>query len=329
MSYLSDYLLFIVELATIAALVVLPLLLALSRTRRGRRDAAGSKLEIERLDDHFEDLGLALECALLPAAAGRKRGKDVQRARKARLAAGDRPRCFVCRFDGDLRASAVESLREEITAILAVATPADEIVVVLESGGGTVHGYGLAASQLDRVRQRGLRLRVVVDRIAASGGYMMACVADELVAAPFAIIGSIGVVAQLPNFHRLLKKHDIDYELVTAGEFKRTLTVFGENTASGRAKFQAELEDAHRLFKQFVARYRPALDLDRVASGEWWFATHAQALGLVDHLATSDEILLDAARTHDVVRVRARRHQSMLQRLGARVGALLAMPARP
>ena len=206
---------------------------------------------------------------MLPAKALRKLRKAERAAHKAAARDGTaRPRSFVCHFDGDLRASAVSELREAVTAVLAVATADDELIVVLESGGGTIHGYGLAASQLARVRERGVRLRVVVDRIAASGGYMMACVGDEVLAAPFAIIGSIGVVAQLPNFHRLLKKHDVDFEQVSAGEFKRTLTLFGENTDADRAKFQQEIEDAHALFKDFVARFRPALDLPRVATGE-------------------------------------------------------------
>ncbi|MEQ8232199.1 MAG: protease SohB [Gammaproteobacteria bacterium] len=323
MQYLIEYLLFAAKLATVVALVALPLLLALTmRASRARGAQRAVTLEVEKLNDALDDARATIEGAMLPPRAMRLRRKAERAARKAAAKqSGERPRSFVCHFDGDLRASAVVELREAITAVLAVARPQDELIVVLESGGGTVHGYGLAASQLARVREQGVRLRVVVDRIAASGGYMMACVGDEVIAAPFAIIGSIGVVAQLPNFHRLLQKHDIDYEQVTAGEFKRTLTLFGENTDAGRAKFREEIEEAHALFKDFIARYRPALDLTRAATGEWWFGSRALELGLVDTIATSDDIIGAAAREREVYAVRARRKRPLAERLLGGAGA--------
>jgi serine protease SohB len=201
---------------------------------------------------------------------------------------------FVLGFHGDIRAHAVRNLREEISALLTLAEPEDSVVVRLESSGGMVHAYGLAAAQLTRIRERGIPLTVCVDKVAASGGYLMACVADRIVAAPFAMVGSIGVLAQIPNFHRLLKKHDIDYELLTAGQYKRTLTVFGRNTDTARQKFAEELEDTHALFREFVQRYRPGLDVAAVATGEVWFGERAQGLGLVDTLGTSDALLQDA-----------------------------------
>jgi len=215
-----------------------------------------------------------------------------------------RPRVFVLDFDGDLQATAVGQLRRALSAVLAVATPQDEIVVRLDSGGGVVHGYGLAASQLERVRGRGIKLTVCVDKVAASGGYMMACVASQLICAPFAVIGSIGVVAQLPNFHRLLKKHDVDFELLTAGQYKRTLTVFGENTEDGRQKFREDLEDTHQLFKEYVASQRPALDIARVATGEIWLGKRALEMQLVDALMTSDEYLVTACERATVLEVK-------------------------
>ncbi|MGE0485378.1 MAG: protease SohB [Gammaproteobacteria bacterium] len=328
MPVVIEYLLFLAKLLTVVGLLAVPLLLV-ARARRHQVGAGGDgEVSIRLVNDDLEQTRLKLAATLLPPGEYKREAKAARKGRKAAHAhAGERARTFVCHFTGDLRATAVEGLRREITAILAVARAGDEVVVVLESGGGTMHGYGFAASQLDRVRaHEGLRLRVIVDRIAASGGYMMACVADEVVAAPFAIIGSIGVVAQLPNFHRLLRKHDVDFELVTAGEFKRTLTLFGENTAGGRAKFQAELEDAHRLFQDFVQRFRPQVDLARVATGEWWFASRALELGLVDRLATSDEVVVEAATTRDVFRVCAAQRQSLLARLGARAEALLYGP---
>lgn len=257
MPFLIEYLLFATKALTVAALCLLPLVAIALLLRSARRHRPETRLTVERINDQLLDLELDLQAGLLPP----KRFKQLVKAsHKQRKAARDEPRgrrLFVCDFDGDLRAEAVASLRREISAVLSVATPEDEVMVVLESGGGTIHGYGLAASQLQRLRDRNIELTVAVDKIAASGGYMMACVANRILAAPFAIIGSIGVVAQLPNFNRLLRKHDIDFELVTAGKYKRTLTMFGENTEAGRDKFQADIDEAHALFKSFVAQHRP------------------------------------------------------------------------
>jgi serine protease SohB len=280
------------------------------------RARAGPHLEIRSLNEKYEQLALAVKRAILPPKEFKRALKNAKTARKARNRPDSRRPClYVLRFHGDLRASAVASLREEVSAVLTVATSADAVLVVLESAGGTIHGYGLAASQLQRLRAGGIPLTVAVDRIAASGGYMMACVAERIIAAPFAIIGSIGVVAQLPNVNRLLKKHDIDYELHTAGEYKRTLTVFGENTERGRAKFQAEIEDAHALFKEFVGRHRPQLELDRVATGEYWFAERALAQHLVDELRASDDYLLTACADRNVYEVRWMRRRSWMERM--------------
>jgi serine protease SohB len=210
---------------------------------------------------------------------------------------------YVIDFVGDIRASAVENLREEITAILSIATPKDEVIVRLESPGGMVNTYGLAASQLQRIRDKHIPLTVIVDKVAASGGYLMACVAHKILAAPFAIIGSIGVVAQLPNFHRLLKKKEIDYELITAGEYKRTLTMFGENTDKAREKFQEQIQDIHDHFKQFIHKNRGIVNLPEVATGEYWLASKALELKLVDELTTSDDYLLTQSHTADIYHV--------------------------
>ena len=219
-------------------------------------------------------------------------------------------------FKGDISASETTALREEISAIINVAKADDEVLLRLESPGGVVHGYGLAASQLARLKQKGIKLTVAVDKVAASGGYMMACVADKIVSAPFAIIGSIGVVAQIPNVHRLLKKHDVDVDVMTAGEFKRTVTVLGENTEKGKQKFQAELEETHQLFKQFVAQNRPYLDVDKVATGEHWFGQQALELQLVDELATSDDIILEKMKDKSVISVKYKVKKPLLQKIG-------------
>jgi serine protease SohB len=217
----------------------------------------------------------------------------------------------------------VENLREEISAVVQVARPSDEVLLRLESSGGMVHTYGLAASQLRRIRQAGIRLTAAVDEVAASGGYMMACVADRIIAAPFAVIGSIGVVAQLPNFNRFLREHNVDFELHTAGEYKRTLTLFGENTEAARAKFREEIEDTHALFKTFVTDNRPQLDIAQVATGEHWYGSRALERKLVDAIQTSDDYLLAASKDKDIYEVRFKRRQGLPERLAHSVRAMM------
>ncbi len=223
---------------------------------------------------------------------------------------------FVLDFDGDIKASAVKHLREEISTLISTADKGDEVVVRLESGGGMVHSYGLAAAQLVRLKDAGLKLTVCVDKIAASGGYMMACVADNIIAAPFAVIGSIGVVSQIPNFHKLLKKNDVDYEMFTAGDYKRTVTVFGENDDEDRAKYQQELEQTHDLFKHFVNTYRSQLDLDKVANGEHWYGEDAIKLKLVDKLQTSDSYVLELMEDNEVYALHSRQKPTLAEKLG-------------
>lgn len=240
-----------------------------------------------------------------------------QLAKEAKIRRKNNQKIFVLDFKGDIQASAVENLREEITLILATAKAGrDRIVVRLESPGGMVHGYGLAAAQLVRLRDAGFHLTICVDKVAASGGYMMACIANEIITAPFAIVGSIGVVAQVPNFNRLLKEHNVDFELYTAGQYKRTVTMFGENTPEGKAKFEEELQQTHVLFKHFVEKYRPQLNVDKVATGEHWYGEDALDLNLVDKLQTSDEYLLALLPQHDVYVINTRKKATLGEKLG-------------
>ncbi len=329
MDYLFDYLLFLAQAVTIvvAVLVVLSGMASVSaRLQGGER---GGHLEVKKLNDRLEELKSGLQQALLDSAGFKKQrkrdakaAKQRAKAEKAEAAKADgehRKRVFVLDFHGDLQASAVKDLTTELTAVLTLADASDEIVVKVESPGGLVHSYGLAASQLDRVREHGVPLVVAVDKVAASGGYLMAAVADRVVAAPFAVLGSIGVVAQIPNVHRLLKKHDVDVEVLTAGKFKRTLTVLGENTEEGRQKFIEDLEDTHALFQEFVGARRPQLDMAMVATGETWHGQRAVDLKLVDELCTSDEYLVRACETADVFSVRWVEHKKPLERIMARV----------
>ena len=341
MELLFDYLGFLAKTATlvVAALIVISAV-GTAGAQRAMRGPPPGHIEVVQLNEQLQDMHRAVEEAALPPAVVKRRRKqdakerkrhrkaeakrekqEAQRERKppseqpAREEAGGEGasseaadasagrRVFVLSFDGDLAASAVDSLRREISAVLGTANQQDEIVVRVESAGGMVHGYGLAASQLARVRSHGVKLTVAVDKVAASGGYLMAAVAHRILAAPFAVLGSIGVVAQIPNVHRLLKKHDVDVEIHTAGRHKRTLDLLGENTEQGRAKFREELEDIHVLFQEYVGRWRPNLDLDTVATGEAWYGQRALERALVDELVTSDEYLARACEDADVFEV--------------------------
>lgn len=296
---------FLAKAVTIVVAIVAVIIVVLASTVKHKSDKG--ELRITNLSEELEELKHGLKEELLSKKQFKAYEKQLKAEEKAKDKAADDActgKVFVIDFKGSIDAAEVASLREEISAILAIAEKGDEVVVNVESGGGMVHGYGLASSQLDRLRQADIPLTVCVDKVAASGGYMMACVANKIYAAPFAIVGSIGVVAQLPNFNRLLKKHEIDYEQHTAGNFKRTLTVFGENSDEGRQKFQEELEETHVLFKAFVGKYRPELDLVKVATGEHWYGQQAIELGLVDAISTSDDVIMSLAAERTVYKMR-------------------------
>jgi len=314
LEFLYEYGLFLAKAITfVIAVIAIIIAIASSAMKQG-----GKKGELEIVD--LSEQYLEVEEDIIHHLLSKEEMKDKEKQEKKlakEKAKNDKksnkngneekesvPRLFVVDFNGSIDAKEVGSLREEISAILTVAKPTDEVFVRLESGGGMVHGYGLAASQLDRIRKKNIPLTASVDKVAASGGYMMACVANKIVSAPFAIIGSIGVIAQVPNFHKLLKKNDVDFEQFTAGEFKRTVTMFGENTDKGREKFVEELEETHVLFKNFVSDHRPSLDIAKVATGEHWFGTQAKELGLVDELETSDDYLQARCKSHKLVQIK-------------------------
>lgn len=336
MEFLTEYGLFLAKIVTfvIAAVVVISVVVSAAQKDRGDQDGEG-ELKIRKLNEKYRKLREAIEARLMSdpqrkvfEKARKKKEKLEKKASKKKKEESDedssRGRVFVLDFDGDIKASDTDPLRRAITAVLSVADPErDEVVIRLESGGGLVHSYGLAAAQLDRIRSKGVRLTACVDKVAASGGYMMACVADRIVASPFAILGSIGVVAQLPNFHRFLKKNDVDFEVLTAGEHKRTLTIFGENTDKGRQKFLEDLEDTHGLFKEYVSERRPDLDIAAVANGDIWFGKRALEVKLIDEIKTSDEYLIEACDRADVVSVSYQRKRSLPEKLGLATSAAL------
>ncbi|MDX1559400.1 MAG: protease SohB [Marinobacter sp.] len=336
MEFLTEYGLFLAKIVTfvVAALVVISVIMSAAQKDRGDHEGEG-ELKIRKLNEKYEKLRETIQSRLMSGPqrkAFHKARKKVEKAEKKAAKAkkdGDdqddsRGRVYVLDFDGDIKASDTDPLRRAITAVLSIADPEkDEVVIRLESGGGLVHSYGLAAAQLDRIRSKGVRLTACVDKVAASGGYMMACVADRIVASPFAILGSIGVVAQLPNFHRFLKKNDVDFEVLTAGEHKRTMTIFGENTDKGRQKFLEDLEDTHGLFKEYVSERRPDLDISAVANGDIWFGKRALEVKLIDEIKTSDEYLIEACDRADVVSVAYQRKRTLPEKLGLATSAAL------
>ena len=322
MEFLYEYGLFVAKAVTlvIAFVVVVSTIVGVaSKQKQGK-----GQLEIVSISEQLKDITNYAKQVLLDKNALKKLAKEQKKEAKAKSKSknkelgeeSQKSRLYVIDFKGSMDAHEVEHLREEITAILCVANKEDEVLVRLESGGGVVHGYGLAASQLQRIKEKGLKLTIAVDKVAASGGYMMACVADKLLASQFAYIGSIGVLAQLPNFNKLLKKNDIEFEQHTAGEFKRTLTIFGENNDEGRAKFKEEIEEIHVLFKDFVHSQRPDMDIDKVATGEYWPGVKAKTLGLIDDITTSDDYILSHYPEREIFSVKYSVKKNVAEKLG-------------
>jgi len=319
-AFFADYGLFLLKTVTI----VIAIIAVMAAGAAAQRKASHEGLEVENLNRKYRGMADALRKAVSSKGERKQAAKKRKKEAKAQgKEPSGKPRSFVIEFKGDLKATAVASLREEVSAILDVATSEDEVIVCLENHGGMVHEHGLAASQLARIRDRNIPLLVCVDKVAASGGYLMACVGTRVYAAPFAILGSIGVLAQIPNFNRMLDSHGVDFEQVTAGKYKRTVTMFGKNTDEDRAKLRDDLEDVHTLFKDAVARYRPDLDLDKVATGEHWYGTRALELGLADELLTSDELLAAKAVDRDLYRVSYKTKRPLQKRLLANVETAL------
>lgn len=323
MELLSEYGLFLAKIVTVVLAIAAIAAIIVNVAQRNKRQRG--ELRVNNLSEQYKEMKEELAAALMDShqqkqwhKAQKKKHKQEAKAAKAKAKLGEvatdsKPRVWVLDFKGSMDAHEVNSLREEITAVLAAFKPQDQVVLRLESHGGMVHGYGLAASQLQRLRDKNIPLTVTVDKVAASGGYMMACVADKIVSAPFAIVGSIGVVAQMPNFNRFLKSKDIDIELHTAGQYKRTLTLLGENTEEGREKFREELNETHQLFKDFVKRMRPSLDIEQVATGEHWYGQQAVER-LVDEINTSDEVILSLMEGREVVNVRYMQRKRLIDR---------------
>ena len=339
-----EYGLFLAEVVTVVIAIIIIVLVIAGSVRKG--GTPEERVELVHVNEKFAEVERSLRQAIVPEEvfkaeekarkkAEKKAAKEKAKAAKAKAKQkadsteddgeeeDEKPRVFVIDFKGDIKASAVGSLREEITAVLMLARPKDRVVLRLENAGGLVHEHGLAASQLARIKAREIPLTVLIDKVAASGGYMMACVADRIIAAPFAVLGSIGVLMQLPNFHRLLNEHGIEFEQLKGGQFKRTLTMFGENTDADRAKSQEEVEDTHSLFQEFVSENRPQLDLEKVATGEHWYGRRALELALCDELSTSDDYLVAASKESDIYEIKVAEKKPLGRKLADSLGSIV------
>lgn len=323
--FFAEYGMFLAKTATVVVALMMLIGMIAAVSARNRHSHKGEIL-VNFLNDSLAEMTDVLKASILTkdelkaeAKADKKKAKEEKKNKTPE----QRKRVYVLDFNGDVKAEGVDSLRQEITAILTLATPSDEVVMRLESPGGQVHMYGLAASQLERLKEHQIPLTVCVDKVAASGGYMMACVANKIIAAPFAVLGSIGVVAELPNFNRVLKRFDVDYNVYTAGEFKRTVTLMGENTEDGVRKFKEELEDTQRLFKALVHRHRPQLEIDSVATGEHWYGSHALSNQLIDQLGTSDDYLFNLSKTSDLFEIKYEIKRSIAEKFGVHMDAMI------
>jgi serine protease SohB len=316
MEFLTDFGLFASKTLFISLSIIAIIVVAAVMSQKSHAEA---ELEVTPLHKKFKRTKKQLEQSIL----SKKQIKEKAKADKKKSKDEDltiKPRLYVIDFHGDIKANAAESLSHEVSALLSVATEKDEVLVRLESPGGVVHGYGYAASQLLRIRSKKIPLVVSVDKVAASGGYMMACTAQKIISAPFGIVGSIGVIAQVPNFNRLLKKNDVDYKEYTAGQFKRTVSILGEITAAGEQKFVQQLEETHVLFKEFVGQNRPQVDLQSVATGEYWYGVQALKLNLVDEVKTSDDWIMDRIETHDIFQLKYEKKLAWREKLSGILG---------
>ena len=315
-----EYGLFLLKVIT----VLISVIVLISFVAASKKSNTSEGLEIENLNEKYKGLSDSLNKAVMEKDEWKKKQKSEKAiAKKNKKKKTRKPKAYILDFVGDIKASAVPSLREEVTAILDIAKRNDQIVLRLDNHGGVVHEHGLAASQLARIRQKKIHLTIVVDKVAASGGYLMASVANKIYAAPFAILGSIGVIAQLPNFNRLLDNYGVDFEQITAGQYKRNVTMFGKNTDEDREKLKDQLEEIHELFKSSVNEYRPQLDLERVATGEHWYGSKALELGLIDEIKTSDELLIEMAKKYEIFSVKLKIKKPLKKRLLSNIDSLL------
>jgi len=307
---------FLLKVITVLLVILIPILMISSSTKH-RKETDKGRIIVKNLSNKLEEIGVTLKSAEMDPKAYKSFLKERNKKKKKEIKGKSKEIVYVLDFKGDIQASAVGKLKQEVNAIIASQVKCKEVVIKVESGGGSAYAYGLCAAELKRLVDNKIKLTVCIDKIAASGGYLMSCVATKIVAAPWAIVGSIGVIAQLPNFHRLLKKLDIDIEMHTAGKFKRTLTTLGENTKQGREKFISELEDLHVVFKDFVKENRSKIQVAKVSTGEVWQGEKAKKLGLIDEIGTSDDYLLKLASKFKLLEIQYFEKKPFTARIGS------------
>ncbi len=291
-------------------------MLIASRMAFSQKDQSAHTLSIKSWsNDHTNDISLIMKTT------DPKQCKKFTKQLKKDLKSLDK-KLFIIDFNGDIMAKEVEGLRRIIDCLIPLVKNQDQVLVRLDSKGGSVPHYGLAAVQLSRLRQANIPLTVCVDKIAASGGYLMAACANKITANPFSLIGSIGVVMNMPNVHKLLKKNDIDFHQVTAGKYKRTLTPFTPATKEASNKVQKDLDMIHHQFKHFLSKYRPHLDIDAVSTGEHWIGSDAIGLGLIDELKCSDDIIFESKSTHQIYHITCTKSKSFLEKIVAPMSQL-------
>ena len=292
---LSNYSLFLIKTLT----VLISILLIISFIVNSKKSDRSGSIEIKNVNKELDSIEENIKKNILTKSDFKKFIKAKKKSNKKL-----EKRLFVIDFKGNIRASEIVSLRREVSGVILSCKKGDEVLLRLENSGGTVHEHGLAASQLKRIKDKKIPLTICVDKVAASGGYMMACVANKIIASPFAIIGSIGVLAQVPNFNKLLKDKGINFEQHTAGNYKRTVTMFGENTDKDREKLNEQLEEIHLLFKNFITSQRKNIDIEKVATGEYWYGENALSLNLIDEIMTSDEYILSMKEKFEITHIK-------------------------
>ena len=292
---LSNYSLFLIKTLT----VLISILLIISFIVNSKKSDRSGSIVIKNVNKELDSIEENIKKNILTKSDFKKFIKAKKKSNKKL-----EKRLFVIDFKGNIRASEIVSLRREVSGVILSCKKGDEVLLRLENSGGTVHEHGLAASQLKRIKDKKIPLTICVDKVAASGGYMMACVANKIIASPFAIIGSIGVLAQVPNFNKLLKDKGINFEQHTAGNYKRTVTMFGENTDKDREKLNEQLEEIHLLFKNFITSQRKNIDIEKVATGEYWYGENALSLNLIDEIMTSDEYILSMKEKFEITHIK-------------------------
>lgn len=277
-------------LAVMIAFALLGLLSRKNAQARGNKQAAA-----HNLTKVHPDLVYNLRAALANQPARNK----LSRARPAsgKVTA-------VLRFEGDTMATGRQDFARMVDEVLHNKERIQRVIVVVNSPGGGVSVYGQMFAGMERMRNAGVDVTACVDTYAASGGYLMSVPAQRIIAAPFAMVGSIGVVSEFMNFNKLLRRLGVEPMTITAGELKRTVTPLSEVTEENKAAYKAQLEAIHRQFIAVVKKYRE-VDADRVCTGNHWTAAESVELklNLVDGLATSQEYLFEANQTEDLVTI--------------------------